>query len=514
MAMRPVRQTTTGEPVAPGRAVKVPASPAGSPAPAVPSVVGLEEPGSTPGESSPPGSSPPESLPAAETAAEVTPARAKQRRRAEREPEGTWEGEPERLPAEPARVAPELLPLSRPCLGVEEAAAVARVLASGWVSQGPEVAAFEQELAAAVGAPYCCAVANGTAALHLALLAVGVQPGDEVVTVSSSFIATANAIRHCGATPVFVDVEPATGNLDPELLDAACGPRTRAVLAVHQLGLPCDLAAVGAVTARRGLALIEDAACALGSEVRGADGRWERIGRPHGDLACFSFHGRKVLTTGEGGAVTTADPELAARIRRLREHGVDRSAAERHRAQTVAIERYLELGFNFRMSDLTAAVGRVQLGRLPAIVARRRALAARYDAAFLALADAGGPAFAALTEPVWARSNRQSHAVRLPTGCDQLALMQRLLDQGIATRPGVQCIHREMAFPAGSWRCGAPADEGQRAGCAAGGRCPHLVESECLRDRSILLPLFPDLADAEVDRVVAALARSVRAEAT
>jgi perosamine synthetase len=507
MAMRPVRQTAAGESVALRRAVGVPASPAGSPAPKVARAAGPEGLGSTPGESFPPASAAADSLPGGGTPVEVTPARATQPHPAEREPEGTADGDRERLPAAPAGAAPDLLPLSRPCLGVEEAAAVARVLASGWVSQGPEVAAFEQELAAAVGALDACAVASGTAALQLALLAVGVRPGDEVVTVSSSFIATANAIRHCGATPVFVDVEPATGNLDPELLDAACGPRTRAVLVVHQLGLPCDLAAVGAVTARRGLALIEDAACALGSEVRGADGRWERIGRPHGDLACFSFHGRKVLTTGEGGAVTTADPELAGRLRRLREHGMDRSAAERHRARTVAIERYLELGFNFRMSDLAAAVGRVQLGRLPAIVARRRALAARYDAAFLALAAAGGPHFAPLAEPAWARSNRQSYAVRLPAGCDQRATMQRLLDQGIATRPGVMCCHREEAYPPGSWRCGASADERQRAGCAAGGRCPHLAASEELRDRSILLPLFPDLADADVDRVVAALAR-------
>ena len=194
---------------------------------------------------------------------------------------------------------------------------------SGWVTQGPEVAAFEREFAAYVGAPHACAVSNCTTALHLALLAVGVGPGDEVVTVSHSFIATANAIRYCGATPVFVDIEPETFNIDPALDRAgAIATATRAILCVHQLGMPCDLAAHRRASADgRGLPVVEDAACAVGSEIRW-DGRWERIGRPHGDVACFSFHPRKLLTTGDGGMITTADAEWDARFRLWRQHGM------------------------------------------------------------------------------------------------------------------------------------------------------------------------------------------------
>ncbi|HEX6030101.1 MAG TPA: DegT/DnrJ/EryC1/StrS family aminotransferase, partial [Tepidiformaceae bacterium] len=196
------------------------------------------------------------------------------------------------------------IPVAKPWLGEAEEAAAARVIRSGWVTQGPEVAAFEREFAAFVGAPFACAVSNCTAALHLALRAVGVGSGDEVITVSSSFIATANSVRYCGAVPVFVDVDPETGNMAPEQIEAAMSSRTRAILCVHQFGMPCDVAAVAALSRRLGIPLVEDAACAVGSEIR-VGGEWERVGRPHGDIACFSFHPRKLLTTGDGGMLTT-----------------------------------------------------------------------------------------------------------------------------------------------------------------------------------------------------------------
>src|SRR6188508_3093758 len=176
-----------------------------------------------------------------------------------------------------------MIPVAKPVLGEAEAEAARAAVLSGWVTQGPEVAAFEQEFATAVGAPHACAVSSCTTALHLALLAAGVQPGDEVVTVSHSFIATANAVRYCGAVPVFVDVELDTFNIDPALVDAAITPRTTAILVVHQLGMPCDLASLVATARGRGVPLIEDAACAIGSEIQW-QGEWQRIGRPHGDL--------------------------------------------------------------------------------------------------------------------------------------------------------------------------------------------------------------------------------------
>ena len=197
-----------------------------------------------------------------------------------------------------------------------------------------------------------------------------------MITASHSFVATASAIRHCGATPAFADIDPATFNLDPALVERAVTPRTPAILAVHQLGMPCDLDALAAIARRRGLTLVEDAACAVGSAIE-RGGRLEAIGRPHGDVACFSFHPRKLLTAGDGGLLTTARADWDARFRQLRQHGASVPADARHASSAVITERYDALGFNYRMTDVQAAVAREQLRRLPEIVERRRALAAR-----------------------------------------------------------------------------------------------------------------------------------------
>src|SRR5690349_21227306 len=207
-----------------------------------------------------------------------------------------------------------MIPIAKPVLGEAEAEAARQAVLSGWVTQGPQVAAFEREFGERVGAAHACAVSSCTTALHLALLAVGVQPGDEVITASHSYIATANAIRYCGGVPIFVDIEPTGYNLDPELVRRAITPKTRAILCVHQIGTPCDLAALVPIAMEYGVALIEDAACAAGSEIR-LNGAWEAIGRPHGDIACFSFHPRKVITTGDGGMLTTENPEWDRLVR-------------------------------------------------------------------------------------------------------------------------------------------------------------------------------------------------------
>ena len=222
-----------------------------------------------------------------------------------------------------------MIPIALPLLAEEEANAAREAVLSGWVSQGPQVAAFERDFAALVGAPYACAVSNCTTALHLALVALDIGPGDEVITASHSFIATANCIRYRGATPVFVDIDPDTYNIDPDRVAEAITSRTRAIIAVHQMGMPCDLAALVALADHHGIALVEDAACAAGSEIR-VNGDWQRIGRPHGRIACFSFHPRKVITTGEGGMLTTSDPELDRRFKLLRQHGMSVPDTVRH----------------------------------------------------------------------------------------------------------------------------------------------------------------------------------------
>ena len=393
-----------------------------------------------------------------------------------------------------------MLPVARPLLGEQEARAVRRPLLSGWVTQGPEVAAFEREFAAYVGAPHACAVASCTVALHLALKAVGVGPGDEVITASHSFIATANSIRYCGAVPVFVDIQPATFNLDPALIERVITQRTRAILCVHQVGMPCDLEAILEIARRRRLPVVEDAACAVGSEIRW-EGKWEKIGRPRGDIACFSFHPRKLVTTGDGGMLTTANPDFDRRFRLWRQHGMSVPDTVRHGSSQVVFEDYVELGYNYRMTDIQAAVGREQLKRLPSILARRRTLAARYHKLLSTIPGLGPPA-----QPAWARSNWQSYCVRLPEGCDQRQVMQAMLEAGISTRRAVMCAHREPAYRKEPWSCGLPPTE---CGCPPG-PCARLVESERAQDHAIVLPLFHQMTPKDVDRVAAALGQACR----
>ena len=387
------------------------------------------------------------------------------------------------------------VPVARPVIGESEMRAIQRPLLSGWLTQGPEVAAFEREFAEHTGAPYACAVSNCTTALHLALRALGISAGDEVITVSHSFIASANAIRYCGAVPVFVDVQPETYNMDPTRVEAVVTDRTRAILVVHQLGMPCDLQPILEIARRRRLPVIEDAACAAGSQILWR-GRWEAIGRPHGDIACFSFHPRKVMTTGDGGMLTTAVAEWDRQFRLWRQHSMTVPDTARHQARSVVFEQYSEIGFNYRLTDLQAAVGREQLIRLPGMVDERRHLARQYNEVLAGIEGLHLP-----REPEWARSNWQSYCVRLPAGRDQRHVMQSMLDAGIATRRGVMCAHREPAYRTEPWRHEGP------NGLTDGGpdACAVLAHGESITADGLILPLYVGMTQDDQARVVAAL---------
>jgi dTDP-4-amino-4,6-dideoxygalactose transaminase len=270
------------------------------------------------------------------------------------------------------------LPWSQPVLGEEEIAEVVDTLRSGWLTTGPKAARFEAEVASRLGVERAFAVTSCTAALHLALLVTGVGPGDEVISPSLTFCAAVNVIAHCGALPVLVDVEPETLNVDPEAVEAAVTPRTRAIIAMHYAGQPCDMDSLGAIARRNGLVLIEDAAHALGATYRG------RPAGTLGDLAAFSFYSNKNMTTGEGGMLV-GGRELVERARLLGRHGIDRSPWDRHGNRAPVAYDVVEPGLKYNMSDIAASIGIHQLARLEAFNRRRRTIAERYSSALAQL---------------------------------------------------------------------------------------------------------------------------------
>ncbi len=369
------------------------------------------------------------------------------------------------------------IPITKPSLGEEEARAPVESIKSGWVTQGPKVAEFEKAVAAYVGARHGIATTSCTTGLHLALATIGVGPGDEVIVPSFTFIASANAILYTGATVVFADIDPKTYNVDPNDVEKRVTKRTRAIMPVDQIGLACDIEAINDIARRHGLEVVEDAAPAIGETYTG-----RRVGS-NAHQTVFSFHPRKVITTGEGGMITTDDDALAERARKLRAHAMSVSDLDRHRSDRVIIERYDELGFNYRMTDIQASIGLVQIRRLDELLAARRARAERYNRELPALRGIQIPYV-----PPYAEHTYQSYCVRLTPDCrlDREELMMNLLRRGIATRRGVMASHLEKVYR-------------DRVGEV------RLPVTEQATRTTMLIPLYASMTDEEQSYVIDAL---------
>jgi len=372
-----------------------------------------------------------------------------------------------------------MIPITKPLLGDDEIKQVGRVIKSGWVTQGKEVEAFESEFKEYVNTKYAIALSSCTAALHLALKVVGVVDDDEVITVSHSYIATANSIRYCGAIPVFIDIEPNSFNINPELIKPAISKKTKAILCVHQIGMPCDLSSIIAIGKEYNIPVIEDAACAVGSEIK-LTNKWEKIGKPHGDLACFSFHPRKLITTGDGGMITTNNKNYDKKIRLWRQHAISIDSLDRHNSKELLFEDHLELGYNYRMTDIQAAVGRVQLKKLSQILMKRREKAFNYNRLL------NESNFSLPYEPIWAKSNWQSYCIGLPENVQQSKIIKFLKNEGISTKRGVMNSHEQKAYKVEPWSTGHNTKD-----------CSKLINSEIAFNQSLLIPLFTQLSNNE-----------------
>ena len=363
------------------------------------------------------------------------------------------------------------IPLALPYFDEEEIEEIKEVLDSGWVSQGPKTKEFEEVFAKYVGAKYAIAVTNCTAALHLSLLAIGVGKGDEVLVADFTYPATAHSVLYCGAKPIFIDVDPKTYNIDPELIEEKITEKTKAIIPVHTFGQPADMEPIMEIAEDYGLRVIEDAACAHGAKYK------NKFAGTIGDTGCFSFHARKGMTTGEGGMVVTNDRKLADEIRSLSIYGIT-STWDREKSEEFIIPKFVKLGFNYKMSDISAAVGIVQLRKLEKMIERRRELARYWDENLQNLE---------LIEPPYCsedvRHVYQSYVALVDKRINRNKLIERLRKEGIQTQIGTYACHVQPVYKSEQ-------------------KCPNSLD---IFNRSLALPIYYKLKEEDIDIVVAHL---------
>ncbi len=368
-------------------------------------------------------------------------------------------------------------PLTKPFFNRNEEKAVIEVLRSGWHTQGPKVEEFENEIAKYTHSRYAIAVSSCTTALHLALIIAGVGKNDEVLVPSFTFIASVNVIVQAGSTPVFIEIDEKTYNIDPRRLEEKITKKTKAIIIVDQVGLPCDFDSIKKIARKHNLFLIEDAACALGSFYK------QKPVGGFSDITCFSFHPRKLISCGEGGIITTNIKRIAEQARILRSHGASISDHLRHSAKKVSIETYTTAGFNYRLTDIQAAIGLEQLKKMSTILSKRNFLAKRYSKELSKIKSIDIPFV-----PNYATPNWQSYIIKLSKNAkvSQKILMQNLLKRGVATRRGVMACHLEPYYK-------------KRF------RNTFLPITERLTRNTISLPIFPQMTNIEQEYVIETL---------
>lgn len=356
------------------------------------------------------------------------------------------------------------IPITKPYFTKEEEDAIVSTIKSRWIIQGPRVEKFEKKIASYLGVKHAIAVSSGTTALHLALIALGIKEGDEVIVPSFSFIASANCILYVGATPIFADIDPKTYNVDPKDIEKKITKKTKAIIVVHQIGLPAEMDQIMDIAANKKLHVIEDAACSLGATYKG-----KQTGSI-GDIACFSFHPRKSITTAEGGILTTNSNDIAELLKSLRNHGVVRENGN---------DVYRYLGYNYRMSDINAALGLAQFKKLNAILGRKKELAEKYSEAFSDNRNITIP-FA----PFNVKHTYQSYMIRVKGGRENRdRVLKELEKKGIACRASIMAIHREPLYV-------------KMFGMIS------LPETESANDEGIIIPLYMQMTDKDQQFII------------